>query len=342
MFSFVRSHSAAVVTAIGITTTLALFAGATPAMAQDAAEDTAVEFPTSWVNSEPISAESLRGKGVFLWFFEENCPNCRARWPKLMEKAQEHAQEPILFIAVNSGSPRRDVETYVHEVNLTWPVIVDEDRSFERRAELGEISLQNVMQAMYLTPQGELRPGSWSDVDRTIAAALKGAKWNVNPEDMTEDLMPAWREVEFRRFVEARPALTKALASRKPETKMAAQKLADYIQLQGERELGSAEQAASDGNKARAYARYSAATETFAGYEAGTKAAAARRELAKDPALKKELAALKQLDKQRELAASPKPAVREKARAAIQKLIDEQPDSEAARLGRELLRKGRK
>jgi len=321
---------------------LALGASDERATAQDTSAESAIEFPTTWVNSEPITAESLRGKGVFLWFFEENCPNCRARWPKLMEKAKQYEQEPILFIAVNSGSPRQDVDTYVREVNLTWPVIVDEDRSFERSAELGEISLQNVMQAMYLTPHGELRPGSWAEIDRTIAAALDGAKWNVDPVDMPDELMPVWRELEFRRFVEARPALTKAVASRKPEIKSAAQKLADFVQLQGERELASAEKSADEGNKARAYARYAAVAEAFAGYEAGNKATAARRDLAKDPALKKELAALKQFEKQRELVNSPKPAVREKARAAIQKLIDDQPDSEAARQGRELLHKGKK
>src|SRR5262249_32742713 len=67
-----------------------------------------VEFPSVWVNSDPISAESLRGKAVFLYFFEETCPSCRARWPSIMEKARAYEKEPILFVAVNSGSTKQD------------------------------------------------------------------------------------------------------------------------------------------------------------------------------------------------------------------------------------------
>ena len=37
--------------------------------------------PAMWLNSPPLSAESLKGKGVFLWFFEETCPSCRGKWP---------------------------------------------------------------------------------------------------------------------------------------------------------------------------------------------------------------------------------------------------------------------
>ncbi len=100
-----------------------------------------LEFPATWVNSDPISLESLRGKAVFLYFYEESCPKCRARWPSLMDKAREYADEPILFVAVNSGSSKQSVEAYAHSVDLTWPIIVDQDRSFEHKADILEISL---------------------------------------------------------------------------------------------------------------------------------------------------------------------------------------------------------
>ena len=54
-----------------------------------------VQFPATWVNSDPISLESLRGKAVFLYFFEETCPKCRDRWPSL-----------ILKIAANTRTSR--------------------------------------------------------------------------------------------------------------------------------------------------------------------------------------------------------------------------------------------
>lgn len=40
-----------------------------------AAQESAFAFPahpTNWLNSPPVSAEALRGKGVVLYFFEES------------------------------------------------------------------------------------------------------------------------------------------------------------------------------------------------------------------------------------------------------------------------------
>ncbi len=215
----------------------------------------ALEFPATWVNSDPISLESLRGKAVFLYFFEETCPKCRDRWPSLMDKAREYADEPILFVAVNSGSPKQTVEAYARSVNLTWPVIVDQDRSFEDRAEIVEISLQNVMQVAFVTASGELRHGQWADIDGTIDQALAGAKWNVDPDGIPDDLMPAWRSLEFCQFAIARPAITKGLTSRKADVKAAAEKLSNFVQERGERDLAAADKSAAAGNKWRAYQR---------------------------------------------------------------------------------------
>jgi peroxiredoxin len=298
----------------------------------------ALEFPTTWANSDPISAESLHGKAAILYFFEESCPRCRERWPALMATAAKYADLPVVFIAVSSGTSKAQVEQYVRSVGLSWPVIVDTDRSFERRADIGEISLQNTMQVGYLSPGGELQHGNWSKFDETIRQALEGAKWNVDPEAIPAELHATWLSIEYGNYVGVKPALTKALTSRKAEIKAAAQKLSNFVEARSDKELNLAAKSESAGHKLQAYDRYGAITERFAGYPAAEKATAARRDLAKDPALKKEIVALKQLEKQRGLADSAKPAVREKARAAIQKLIDEQPDSEAARLGRELLR----
>src|SRR5690349_3653751 len=41
--------------------------------------------PAAWLNSPPLSVEALKGKGVVLWFFEEQCPRCRAKWPGMYD-----------------------------------------------------------------------------------------------------------------------------------------------------------------------------------------------------------------------------------------------------------------
>ena len=212
---------------------------AVPCAAQETSDgeatSTSVEFPTAWANGEPISAESLRGKAAILYFFEESCPRCRERWPTLMETAAKYADQPIVFIAVSSGTSKGTVEQYARSVNLTWPVIVDMDRSFERLADIVEISLQNVMQVSYLSAGGELQHGNWAKFDDTIRQALEGAKWNVDPETIPADLRPVWLSIEFGKYAEARPALAKALISRKSDIKAGAQKLSDFVQTRRQR-----------------------------------------------------------------------------------------------------------
>jgi thiol-disulfide isomerase/thioredoxin len=297
-----------------------------------------LEFPSVWVNSDPVSLESLRGKAVFLYFYEETCGKCKSKWPSVIETANKYEDEPIVFIAVNSGTSKAEVEQYAQSVQLPWPVIVDADRSFERKCDVGEISLQNITQFSYVTADGELARGDWSDMDGTIHRALEGAKWNVDPAKIPGDLRSLWRNLEFSHFADSRATLAKALASRKPDIKKAAKTLSDSVDQRIQRDLASADKSKEEGHRLVAYQRYGAIAETFPGYPAAAPAVAARRELAKDPALKKEIAALKQFEKQRDLAASPKPAVRDKALAAIQRIVDEQPDSEAARLGQEVLK----
>ncbi len=295
-------------------------------------------LPAVWLNSAPPSKEGLAGKAVLLYFFEETCPRCKAQWPALLEIAERHRNEPIAFVAVNSGTPAAKLQAYANSVNLTWPIAVDLDRSFEKAAGLDEISLQNIVQVCYITADGTLTPGRWSDLEDTISRALEGAKWKVDPAEIPDELQTAWRAIEFGNYAEAAAAIHKSAGSRKPDVKAAAQKLLDVVEAQGRADMEAAAKAAR-ASKYRAHERYGAIAEQYAGYPIVSEATAARRALAGDPALRREMVAIKAVEKQRALLASDKPAARERAIAAIQKIIAEHPDSEAARLGREALRK---
>jgi thiol-disulfide isomerase/thioredoxin len=299
-----------------------------------AAAEPAVVFPADWVGSPPLTAEALRGKAALLYFYEEQCPGCKAKWPKILEAARAYQEQPILFVAVNSGTSRADVEQYVREVGLEWPVIVDVDRSFEAACGITEVNLQNICQVAFLNAQGEVLLGSWSDLEGTATRALQGAKWNIDPSDIPDDLKPVWRSIEFGEYAAVGPELVKAKTSRKAEVKSAAAKLLGVVDSQIETELAAA---AAEPTPYRAFEHYTTIVARFAGYPAVNKAVSARRELAKKPAYKKELAGIKQFEKQRQLAASDKPALRERALAALRKLAADAPDSEAGRRAQELI-----
>jgi thiol-disulfide isomerase/thioredoxin len=313
---------------------------AAAALAQQAAWDESappLQFPNVWIGTAPIQLEDLKGKAAILCFYEESCPKCRGRWPGMQAMAQKYADKPIAFVAVNSGTPAPLVAQYARSVGLTWPVIVDLDRSFEsacKNVGVGEISLQNVMKVAYITADGKVYPGNYAKLDDTIERALKGASWHIDPSEIPEELWPVWRSIEFAQYAPAAQALAKARNSRKAEVKAAAAKLAELVDRQAADDLTAAK---AETSKVRAYQQYAAIARRFAGYPAASEAVAAGREIAKDPAYRKELAVVKQVERQRALANSPTSAVRERATAAIKRIISEHPDSEAARLGRQIL-----
>jgi len=297
---------------------------------------TAVTLPEHWLNTPPLSEDALRGKAIVLYFFEETCPKCKAQWPGMLQLAEKHALDPIVFVAVNSGRPAAAVEQYAREVGLHWPIIVDMDRSFERACDVGEISLNNIHQVSYITAQGEYHRGRWNDMEDTITRALDGAAWKVDPSGIPDDLKPTWRNIEFGNYAQAAPSLNKALASRKTDIQSAAKKLSDAVSTQAAADFAAA-QAAAETSKVRAYDRYANIAEQYAGFPVAKQAAAARRELSKNAELRSELLAIKQVEKLGAQLQSSKAQTRERAVTAIEKVIREHPDSEAARVGRRLL-----
>ena len=290
---------------------------------------------SAWINGGPYSLESLKGKAVLFYYFEEQCPKCRDQWPAILAAAKKHRQDPILFVAVNSGNDRSAVEQYAKSVKLDWPVIVDTDRSFERAAAIGEISLQNIMQFQYVLGSGEAKRGAWDDLEGTITKALQGAAWRIDPATMPEELIPTWRNVELLQFSQAAKILKKSTTSADPKVKAAAKTLQDAVDEASKSQLAAA-QASLEIDKWEAFKQFDALGRKFVGYPVATEAQTARKELTKDPEVKTQLAALKTLDQNRALMNSPKPAVRNRAISNIQKLIADQPDSEAAKIAKSL------
>ena len=293
-------------------------------------------LPTTWIGTAPPTLEALRGKAVLFYLFEESCPRCKAQWPGLMNLAAKHADDPIAFVAVNSGTPAPLVQRYARSVRLNWPIMVDLDRSFEELCNIGEISLRNIVQVCYITPEGKLKLGQWNDLEGTIAAALRGASWKIDPVEIPDALRVAWRNIEFANYATAAPIVNKALGSRKSEIKTAAHNLLEVVERQAAKDLEAAS-AEAEKSTYRAYQRYGAIVERYDGFGVVKQAVAARRELARDPALRQELTAIKAIEKQRAPLGSGRTAVRERARSVIDKIIEQHPDSEAARIGRELI-----
>jgi thiol-disulfide isomerase/thioredoxin len=87
---------------------------------------------TSWLNSPPLSAESLRGKVVLVDFWTYSCINCLRSLPYVKSWYEKYKDHGLVVIGVHSPefAFERDVNNVskaVKELGVSYPVALDND-----------------------------------------------------------------------------------------------------------------------------------------------------------------------------------------------------------------------
>jgi len=294
--------------------------------------------PAAWINSPPLSTETLKGKGVVLWFYEEQCPNCRAKWPGLYELAKKYEAEPVVFIAVNSGNLRPAVEQYAKAVDLDWPVIADPTRQFEKRWMDNEISLQNIHQVGLILPSGRKDLGRWDDVDGSVQKALQGASWKIDSKTIPAVFQPTWRLVELGKYSAAAPLLKKGLVTSNAEVKEAATRVHAVVQEEMKRAAEQAAKVRQEGDLWNAYRQSEAIATAFAGYDLPPEIVAMQTELAGHAKVKQQLEAVKALEAIKKTFPSARTeAARKRVVSKLEQLVRQYANTEAAEEAGQLL-----
>ncbi|MDB5848082.1 MAG: cytochrome biosis protein [Rhodoferax sp.] len=85
---------------------------------------------TEWLNSPPLSAESLRGKVVLVDFWTFGCINCRNALPYVREWHRKYKDQGLVVIGVHSPEfafekNLTNVKRAVGELGVSFPVAVD-------------------------------------------------------------------------------------------------------------------------------------------------------------------------------------------------------------------------
>ena len=207
-----------------------------------------------WANSSPLSYDGMKGKAVVFWYFEEKCPTCAKKWVGLKELAEAHADDPVLFVGVNSGTEPRQLAAYMDQHGIDWPVIADVDRSFEQASGINEISLQNIHQVKVLTADGKFVNGQWNDLPATVETALQGAAWKTKYDRLNPAFHAAVRRMEYGDYRPAARAIAAGLKDKSPEIKKTA------AQLQGaiEKKMTTAIAEATAGSDGDPWVRFTA------------------------------------------------------------------------------------
>jgi len=87
---------------------------------------------TAWLNSPPLTVDSLRGKVVLIDFWTYSCINCIRTLPYIRAWAEKYSAKGLVVIGVHSPefAFERDVGNIaaaVKELGVTYPVAIDND-----------------------------------------------------------------------------------------------------------------------------------------------------------------------------------------------------------------------
>jgi cytochrome c biogenesis protein CcdA/thiol-disulfide isomerase/thioredoxin len=83
-----------------------------------------------WLNSPPLTRESLRGKVVVIDFWTYSCINCLRALPYVEAWAAKYKDSGLVVIGVHTPEfafekERANVERAVHDLKITYPVAID-------------------------------------------------------------------------------------------------------------------------------------------------------------------------------------------------------------------------
>jgi thiol-disulfide isomerase/thioredoxin len=110
--------------------------GSVAAMAAEAPEFTHRES-SEWINSGPLTLESLRGSLVLIEFWTFDCYNCRNTLPWLKAIHSEYGPRGLKVVSVHTPElpQERDpanVRDAVKDLGIGYPVMIDGDFSYWR------------------------------------------------------------------------------------------------------------------------------------------------------------------------------------------------------------------
>lgn len=94
----------------------------------------APDFELETIEGEQVKLSDLRGEPVFLNFWATWCPPCRAEMPDMQKIHEDYDDVTILAVnEVDTESSPRNVESFIEEFGITFPIPSDKGLSVGTR-----------------------------------------------------------------------------------------------------------------------------------------------------------------------------------------------------------------
>lgn len=144
---------------------------------------------TRWLNSPPITAESLRGKVVLTYFWTYSCINCLRSIPYVRAWAEKYKEAGLVVVGVHAPefAFEKDVDNVraaLRELQISFPVALDNE--FRIWNAFGN----HAWPALYIADaKGHVRyqrdgEGQYRESERVIRELLDDAGGKLSPGDM--------------------------------------------------------------------------------------------------------------------------------------------------------------
>ncbi|SDJ24871.1 thiol-disulfide oxidoreductase ResA [Alteribacillus bidgolensis] len=101
--------------------------------------ETAPNFELRTLEGGTVELEDYRGQGVFLNFWGTYCPPCEEEFPYIENQYMEYQEKGVEVLAVNVGESDLAVERFVDRHNLSFPILMDEQKAVLDRYGVGPL-----------------------------------------------------------------------------------------------------------------------------------------------------------------------------------------------------------
>lgn len=124
----------------------------------------------SWINTEPLTMEALKGKIVILNFWATWCPPCRQSTPHLRKLHDEYKDQGVVLISI-SNEDRKTIEPFAADNGMTWPLAIGSKSG-------QDYGVQGIPHAILVDREGKIvwRGHPMSGMDEEIKKLLSAAE----------------------------------------------------------------------------------------------------------------------------------------------------------------------
>ncbi|MCC2632743.1 MAG: hypothetical protein K0S48_629 [Ramlibacter sp.] len=148
-----------------------------------------LEGGTGWVNTPPLSRESLRGKVVLVDFWTYSCINCLRTLPHVKAWAHKYKDAGLVVVGIHTPEfgfehDTANVQRAIRHLEINFPVIADGKRRIWTA-----FGTQAWPTMVLVDAQGRIRSrqvgeGAYEDTERTIQRLLREAGGTQVPEGL--------------------------------------------------------------------------------------------------------------------------------------------------------------